>query len=100
MEIKKLFIASGDKLPDNPDGALTLDTDYIGGHENGWEIVADIHEDYFEWVNGFVAYKHSDCWRDEFVAGDFEDVVIASSEEAYEEFLRLFPPTAWDYGDI
>lgn len=93
-----LYIVSGDKLPPNPWGALTLSTEYIGKHENGWEIVADVHEDYYEWVNAFVAYNHG--YPNDFVAGDFEEVVVASSKKAYEEFLSFFPPDAWDYGDI
>ena len=97
--ITGLHIVSGDKLPPNPHGALTLSTEYIGKHENGWEIVADVHEDYYEWVNEFVAYKHN-CCPPMFVAGDFEVAVVASSEKAYEEFLNIFHPEAWDYGDI
>lgn len=94
-----MFIVNGDRLPPNPSGALTLSPSYIGKHDNGWEIVANIHEDYFEWVNSFVAYKH-DGWLGAFVAGDFESEVVASSQEAYDEFLKLFPPDAWDYDDI
>lgn len=94
-----LYIVSGDKLPPNPNGALTLSPEYIGKHESGWEIVADVHEDYYAWVNKFVAYKH-DGWNSAFVAGDFESAVVSSSKKDYEEFLSLFPPDAWDYGDI
>lgn len=97
--VNGLYVVSGDNLPPNPSGALTLSPTYIGKHENGWEIVADVHEDYFEWVNEFVAYKH-EGYNSAFVAGDFENVVVASSKNAYEEFLSLFPPEAWDYGDI
>ena len=53
-----MYEISGKDLPDNPHGALTLSPEYIGKHENGWEIVADVKEDYYEWVNEFVAYKH------------------------------------------
>lgn len=97
--VHDLYIVSCDKLPPNPNGALTLSPKYIGKHESGWEIVADVHEDYYEWVNAFVAYKH-DGWNSAFVAGDFESAVVSSSKKDYEEFLSLFPPDAWDYGDI
>lgn len=94
-----MYIVPIDKLPPNPHGALTLPTNYLGKHDNGWEIIGKIHEDYFEWVNSFVAYNHND-WCGAFVCGDFEDKIIASDESTYREFLELFPPEAWNYGDI
>jgi hypothetical protein len=102
-----MFIVTGKDLPENPDGALTLDPEILGEHEDGWEIVADICEDCYEWVNTFVAYKHDPSMSDsqygfgeKFVAGNFETEVVASDEETYKEFLEKFPPQAWDYGDI
>ena len=93
-----MIVKKGNDLPPNPNGALTLDPLYIGKHEDGWEIIGGIHEDYYEWINSFVAYKHEYPYG--FVAGDFEDEVVASSEEVYQEFVKRYPPEAWDYGDI
>lgn len=87
------------KLPDNPYGALTLAPEYIGKHDDGWEIVGDIHEDYYVWVNRFVAYKHG-RGDEEIVCGDFEEAVYATSQKAYDEFISTYPPDAWDYADI
>jgi len=94
-----MIIIKGDKLPENPYGALTLDPDCLGKHDDGWEIIGEVHEDYYQWVNSFVAYKH-DGYNGEWVAGDFEDEVAASSQEAYDEFISKYPPEAWDYLDI
>lgn len=90
-----MIIIKGDKLPPNPYGALTLEPEYIGKHDDGWEIVGDVYKDYFEWVNSFVAYKDG-----EWVAGDFDEEVVASSQKAYDEFIEKYPPCVWDYGDI
>lgn len=90
-----------EKLPDNPYGALTLDPSCLGKHEDGWEVIGNIHEDYYKWVNSFVAYNHcSDTWNEQWVAGDFESEVYASSQEAYDDFIYKYPPEAWDYMDI
>lgn len=76
--------------------AKTLKPEYIGEHD-GWVITGEIHEDYYEWVNDFVAHK---IGTDEFVKGNFETEVTASSKEAYDEFVSKFPPEDWDYWDI
>ena len=76
--------------------AFTLEPGVVGKHDNGWEVSAEIHEDYYEWVNFFEAYnpKFGSVW------GDFEDVVFASSKTAYNDFLKYFQPQQWDYDDI
>ena len=94
-----MIVIKKDKLPPNPYGALTLSPDYLGRHDDGWEIIGCVHEDYYEWVNSFVAYNHNN-YSNEWVAGDFEDKVVASSKKAYDEFIKKYPPQAWDYGDI
>lgn len=76
--------------------ALTLNPWEIGEHASGWVISGVIHEDYFEWVNEFEAV-HPDFGR---VWGDFEEVVYADSEEAFEHFYKNHPPNEWDYWDI
>ena len=76
--------------------AKTLEPEYIGEH-NGWIVTGEIHEDYYKWVNSFEAYK---IGTEEFVRGDFENIVEASSKEAYDEFVKLFPPVDWDYWEI
>jgi len=90
-----MIIKKGNELPDNPMGSLTLEPNYIGTHENGWTITGKIKEDYYEWVNEFHAIKNG-----KIVFGDFESQVYASDEETYQEFIKEFPPHAWDYGDI
>ena len=65
-------------------------------HESGWEISAFIVEDYYEWINEFYAY-HEDFG---YVYGDFENVVYASSNDALDNFINLYPPEKWDYDEI
>lgn len=89
-------------------GALTLSvsevTDNIDGynkvyekiHPDGWHIKGKIIEDYFEWVNDFVAI-HPEYGK---VHGNFEYKVYADSEEGFKHFMKNHPPEAWDYGDI
>ena len=77
-------------------GALTLEPDYIGHNDSGWTIVGEIQKDYYEWVNEFTA-THPRFGK---VSGDFESEVVASSEEAFNNFLISHAPTAWDYRDI
>lgn len=87
-------------------GALTLDPSQIGAqsdtgfwsrtHPDGWTIEGESHEDYFTWVNAFVA-RHPTLGT---VWGDFEGRVYATSEEGFADFYGKHPPTAWDYQDI
>lgn len=91
---------------DSDYGALTLDPGCVqtgGDNEysektngSGWTIRGFVKEDYYVWVNAFVA-RHP-VWG--VVYGDFESAVFASSEEAYEQFFEHHPPHAWDYQDI
>lgn len=92
---------------DSDGGALTLNPDVVGEyvvrngkysktHNNGWTITAEVHEDYYEWINEFEA-SHPKFGR---VWGDFEREVYADSEEGFKDFYKKFPPYAWDYGDI
>lgn len=89
-------------------GALTLDVGDVCAikrqdsghhtrtHEDGWTISGTIHEDYYIWVNDFTA-THPFLGR---VEGNFEDLVLASSEEAFADFYAKHTPMAWDYMDI
>jgi len=93
-----------ENLPENTDGALTLGTYYINNPEKcgGWIVIGQVHEDYYKWINGFVAIKYCEydgdtC--DDMVCGDFEKEIYASSKEAYEDFIKNCPPTAWDYDE-
>jgi hypothetical protein len=65
-------------------------------HSDGWTISGAISEDYYYWVNAFEA-SHPRFGR---VWGDFEDVVYADSEEAFEAFYASHTPQSWDYWDI
>lgn len=82
------FISSG--------GALTLNPSELGENVSGWIIFGEIKEDYYEWINYFEA-SHPIFGK---VWGDFEDIVYADSEEAYEDFYKNHPPEEWDYWDI
>jgi len=88
-------------------GALTLNAsevepynldgkEYTKIHKDGWIITAEVHEDYFEWINDFKAEhpKYGKVW------GDFETEVYADSEEGFKHFYKNHKPYAWDYGDI
>ena len=91
-------------------GALTLESSHVRGddldydgpglfsrtHASGWTIEGTVKEDYYEWVNGFMAVhpKLGKVW------GNFEEQVFADSEEAYQDFYEKHPPHAWDYDDI
>lgn len=88
--IKKLFEDEFKSM------ARTLHPDDVGTNDSGWIVKAEIHEDYFEWVNYFEAF-HEDYG---IVWGDFEDEVYASSEEAFNHFVKNHEPSVWDYWDI
>lgn len=88
-------------------GALTLSTSevtegnesqgvHIRKHDDGWIIMGEIHEDYYAWVNKFVALHEYHG----IVCGDFESEIYASSEEGFKDFYDKHTPNAWDYGDI
>lgn len=61
-----------------------------------WTLKAVTHYDWYSWVNQFVAISEDYG----IVAGDFEETVIASSQEALDNFLKHFPYEEWDYADI
>ena len=65
-------------------------------HDDGWTITGKIHEDYYTWVNDFVATH--DVFGE--VSGNFEGEVRASSNEAFSDFWKRHKPKAWDYWDI
>lgn len=88
-------------------GALTLNTEevkdillwdktYMKTHKDGWTIIGTVYEDYYEWVNEFVAFHpiFGKVW------GDFEDIIFADSNDGFEDFYKRHQPEAWDYGDI
>ena len=95
---------------DSEGGALTLPVEAVVSkgyswenhelcgrtHANGWTVTGRATTDYYEWVNDFTA-THDSLGA---VWGNFEDAVRATSKEAYEDFIKHFPPEAWDYHDI
>ena len=83
----------GKELPDNLNGALTIDPEFIGLNDD-WRIFGTSHKDCFGhvWVNEFAAFKNNDC-----VFGDFNNTVWCSSEKAYQEFIKEFPLVSWNY---
>lgn len=76
--------------------AFTMKEDYVGSNPSGWVILGEVHEDYYKWVNLFTAYhpEHG------IVTGDFEKIIVYSSERALLELLSSHPPEEWDYHDI
>ena len=85
-----------ENLPENPYGALTLKEDYLNNPEKygGWNVVGNVHEDKFAWVNEFKATKGK-----KIVYGNLEDKVYAISQNAYDDFIKHCPPQAWSYVD-
>lgn len=65
-------------------------------HNSGWKISGVICQDYYVWVNHFVA-EH-DVYGT--VVGDFDKAVYASSQEAYDNFIKNHQPEPFDYNDI
>lgn len=77
--------------------ARTLQPEDLGFHEDsGWTVEGDVHEDWYEWVNEFVA-THPVYGK---IEGDFETEVTAESQEALDHFLANHPFMEWDYWDI
>lgn len=66
---------------------------FIRTFDNGWHIVGQVCEDYFTWVEKFTAYKFDGA---KVLAGDYNKVIYASSEEAYNDFVKHFPPQEFD----
>lgn len=75
--------------------ARTLNS--IGKQPSGWNIFGEVHEDYFKWVNDFVASHENGKW---WIKGNFENTVEASSKKAYIDFVKNHPYEEWDYYDI
>lgn len=65
-------------------------------HPSGWTITGEVFENYYYWVNKFSAH-HLEYGS---VHGDFEDIVYADSQEAFDHFVKNHPPEEWDYHDI
>lgn len=76
--------------------ARTLCPTVVGKNASGWQVKAEVLEDYYEWVNHFEAFHPLYG----IVYGDFEDAVTASSEAALQHFLSAHPVEDWDYWDI
>lgn len=65
-------------------------------HSSGWTITAELHEDWFVWINEFSA-THPVFG---IVFGDYESSIEADSEEGFLDFYKNHPPEYWDYWDI
>lgn len=77
--------------------ARTLHPEDLGFHDtSGWTVEGDICEDYYEWVNDFVATHHVYGK----IEGNFETEVTAESQEALDHFLNNHSFVEWDYWDI
>ena len=104
MSFVKTFTTEGSLARTLPGDAVlaTEDPEQFNGkfcarsHRSGWTIEGELKEDYFVWVNQFTA-THPEFGT---VCGDFEEKVVASSEEAFQHFMKHHPPHEWDYHDI
>lgn len=74
----------------------TLFASYLGFHSSGWLVEAEVIEDYYTWIEEFWAFHpvHG------IVKGNFESMVMASSENSLLEFLNCFEFEEWDAWDI
>lgn len=82
--------------------ALTLPLKSVGVQPvigGTWEIHGEYCEDYYEWIGTFVAFFHTDDGS-EWVIGNHESFVLASSENIYHKFIKHYPVDRWDYHDI
>lgn len=104
-DLFKEMFALGDFLnyhvvyEENPNNdAITIATDEIGHNEQGkFTLYAIIQEDWYTWINFFVAvFDDGVNW----VAGDFENVVVASNAETFKTFKQNIVIEFWDYADI
>lgn len=62
---------------------------------NGWTIDGELKCDYYSWVSKFTATK-----GDMVVEGDANDIIRATSEEAYNLFLDEIGLSSFDTYDI
>jgi hypothetical protein len=69
---------------------------YTKLHPSGWKISGQVRENYYSWVQEIEA-SHVEYGV---VKGDFEKEVFASSQWAFDHFMKNHPPRNWDYGDI
>ena len=89
--------------------AVTLSVSSIGEHYDETvkcgEIVRELkytvfaleHEDYYTWVNFFVCVSAN---NKDYILGDFEVTVYASSKKFYDTFVKENEIEVWDYMDI
>ena len=89
--------------------AVTLCASSIGEHYDETVICGEIvrelkytvfaleHEDYYTWVNFFVCVSAN---NKDYILGDFEGVVYASSKKFYQDFIKENEIKVWDYMDI
>lgn len=57
---------------------------------------AYLHEDYYTWHSFFVVVFDDG----DYIMGDFEKVVVASTKKAYDYFTAIIKPEQWCYEDI
>jgi hypothetical protein len=84
------------EITDGAPGRRTDGVEYTKSHTSGWTITGTYREDYYTWVEHFMAI-HPQLG---YVSGDFDDVIEASSHAAYDHFMAHHPPNHWDRGDI
>ena len=68
----------------------------LGDNDSGWHIKGDIIEDYYEWVEGFMA-THPEYGK---VWGDFNGRVYAWKPNALERFLEDHPYEEFNLDEI
>lgn len=61
-----------------------------------WTVLTTVSINWYQWANEFSAMNEDG----DIVAGDFENIVIASDQAALDDFLKYFQHVELDYGDI
>lgn len=70
---------------------------YSKKHSNGWTVCAIPHEDYYVWVNNFIA-THPKLGV---VCGNYEKPYLSATNlTAFDDFVANFAPRSFDYDDI
>lgn len=85
-----------------PSEALTYKTSYAGMrkvHNGRWEFNGEYNEDYFKWIDYFLAYFHTEDGSD-WIVGHNRLGIIANNETMYIRFMKQYKPESWDFMEI
>lgn len=84
--------------------AVTNDVEQLGihvDHDGVWEFNGRIHNDGYTWVENILVYfHHADGSGSDYIIGHNKCGLVFSNEKVFGRFIKRFPTTTWDYGDI